>query len=221
MAPRRALPWPPLPVLLAAALLQLGADDAAWAGSVHDTAITCAAGVPKLQSSGQAACEAQVAVLNQALEACRAGAGVVACNSAGVLTVGASACAQAKSDINAAVREFRGPEGEAEDIACAFGEFLVDESGCPAAAATLTAMTRAFAGGGFQSCSVTTPTTTQTTTTASTTPTTTATTTTATTSATTTQTTTPHTAGLGCITLSNNHFLGGASCDVDALYLTR
>lgn len=200
----------PLPSLVAVALA-LAATLAAPAGAqtVHDTSISCSSGLPKLQSSSKAACEAHVAVLNQVLAACHgAGAGVLSCTDAAQLQAPSGSCASAAGNVNAALREFRGPDGSAEDVKCAFDVLLHDTSACAATAATMTSMVRAFANGGFQDCVVSTPTTSPTTTTLTTT-------------ATTSPTTTPHIPALECGSSSGNSFIGGGECDVDAIYLTR
>ena len=106
-----------------------------------------------------------------------------------------------------ALKEFRGPAGDDENIACAFGEFLGDTQDCSAAAATLNDMTDAFANGGFQTCIVTTPTTTPTSTT--------------TTTPTTTPTTTLYASPLTCVSQFSANFFGGDGCALDAIYLNR
>ena len=81
--------------------------------------------------------------------------------------------------------QLTGPAGDEATVQCLGAGLFVETSVCSEVAVTLNAMTEAFIRGGFQSCEVTTPTTSETTTPSATT-----TTLTTTTSATTSPTTT-------------------------------
>ena len=79
---------------------------------------------------------------------------------------GDASCQKTKTILNAAAREFRGPAGGDVALDCAFSKYLVDtassssSNNCSATVGTLNAMTEAYRAGGFQTCEVTTPTTT-------------------------------------------------------------
>lgn len=191
-------------------------------------AFGCSGG--KLSVANSQVCDSQVDKLNAALTACDPGyAGTIGCEvSGGVQMVVDTAlgCAGSVAILNAAVREFRGPAGDASTWQCLGPKVIVDLGAtCATAAATVNAMVLAFDGGGFADCTVTTPTTTETTTTTGTSTLTTTPTSTVTTTVTTSPTTTAVYGGLGCVdqawSVSYVRGASGAGCATDASLLSK
>jgi len=121
------------------------------------------------QSSYKTTCGEQTSALNRVLDKCPASSGDVACDSdtfaGSVALSGKAGCTAIAAALNAAVKEFRGPDGAAfSPVKCGIEDTLYVADKCTEVAGTLNAMNEAFMAGGFQGCEVTTPTTTRTTT---------------------------------------------------------